>query len=241
MKLIPDRTGRFPERPHYDIDELEEQCERIITNFLEQRYGQIVIPVPTDALRVLIEGEAAKLLHADLSHEGEEVHGITEFFPGCKPRVSIARELSSQPWRVHRERTTLAHEYGHVHWHTPLYDPLPAGRTAQVRARPAAAAYRSERLDGVAGRIRLGRAADAPEPGQTTGRGFRAGACSETPAQGGSVDGQILIGRVSELFDVSREAAEVRLLQIGHLTPVNKQRSCWMPLTPGASVRYWNI
>jgi hypothetical protein len=88
VKLIPDRTGRFPERPHYEneIEELEDECERIIANFLECRYGQIVIPVPTDAPRVLIEGEAAKLLHADHSHEGEEVHGITEFFPGCKHR-----------------------------------------------------------------------------------------------------------------------------------------------------------
>ena len=107
MKLIPDDTGRFPERPHYETDELEEECERLITSFLERRYGQIVIPVPTDALRVLIEGEAAKLLYADLSHEGEEVHGITEFFPGRRPLVTIARELSVQPWRVHRERTTL--------------------------------------------------------------------------------------------------------------------------------------
>ena len=59
MKLIPDHTGRFPERPHYEIEELEDECERIITSFLERRYGQIVIPVPTDALKVLIEGEAA--------------------------------------------------------------------------------------------------------------------------------------------------------------------------------------
>jgi hypothetical protein len=28
----------------------------------EQRYGQMVIPVPTDALSVLIEGKAAKLI-----------------------------------------------------------------------------------------------------------------------------------------------------------------------------------
>jgi hypothetical protein len=50
VKLIPDRTGRFPERPHYEIEELEDECERIITSFLERRYGQLVIPVPTDAL-----------------------------------------------------------------------------------------------------------------------------------------------------------------------------------------------
>ena len=30
-----------------------------------------------------------------------------------------------------------------------------------------------------------------------------------------------IIGRVSEVFDVSREAAEVRLLQIGHLIPLS--------------------
>jgi hypothetical protein len=33
----------------------------------------------------------------------------------------------------------------------------------------------------------------------------------------GSVEGQLLIGRVSEVFDVSREAASLRLLQLGHL------------------------
>jgi hypothetical protein len=115
VKLILDGTGRFPARPHYEIDELAEKSERLITSFLERRYGQIVIPVPTDALRVLIKREAAKLLHADLSREGEEVHGITEFFPGRRPLVTIARELSVQPWRAHRERTMLTHEFGHVH------------------------------------------------------------------------------------------------------------------------------
>src|SRR5215469_1392515 len=33
-------------------------------------------------------------LYCDLTGEGDEVHGVTEFFPGEKPQVSIARELS---------------------------------------------------------------------------------------------------------------------------------------------------
>jgi hypothetical protein len=219
VKLIPDGTGRFPERPHYEIDELEDECERIITSLLERRHGQIVIPVPTDALRVLIEGEAAKLLRADLSGEGEEVHGITEFFPGNKPRVSIARELA-QPWRAHRERTTLTHEYGHVHWHTPLYDQycrrgerhkckrgqlLPrVGRTDWMEWQ---AGYVSGALLMLRSRVRLQIEA------------FRREYQVRLPLSIGSDDGQILIGRVSELFDVSREAAGIRLSLLGHLIP----------------------
>jgi hypothetical protein len=45
--------------------------------------------------------------NADLWHEGADVQNLTEFFPGCQPWVSIARELSVLAWRAHRERTTL--------------------------------------------------------------------------------------------------------------------------------------
>jgi transcriptional regulator with XRE-family HTH domain len=82
MKMIPDRTGRFPERPYYEIEELEEECERIMESFLMSRYGQYSIPVPTDAFVEMLDRETAKLnLYCDLSAEGEEVHGVTEFFP----------------------------------------------------------------------------------------------------------------------------------------------------------------
>ncbi len=220
MKLIPDHTGRFPERPHYEIEELEDECERIITSFLERRYGQIVIPVPTDALKVLIEGEAAKLLRADLSHEGEEVHGITEFFPGCKPWVSIARELSAQPWRAHRERTTLAHEYGHVHWHTPLYDRYcrPGERHKCARGQLLPRSGQRDWMEWQAGYI-SGALLMPRSRVKLQVEAFRREHSVGLPLAAASVDGQILIGRVSELFDVSREAAEVRLLQLGHLVP----------------------
>ncbi len=218
MKLIPDHTGRFPERPHYEIEELEDECERIITSFLERRYGQIVIPVPTDALKVLIEGEAAKLLRADLSHEGEEVHGITEFFPGGKPWVSIARELSAQPWRAHRERTTLAHEYGHVHWHTPLYDRYcrPGERHKCARGQLLPRLGQRDWMEWQAGYI-SGALLMPRSRLKLQVEAFRREHAVRLPLTAGSVDGQILIGRVGELFDVSREAAEVRLLQLGHL------------------------
>jgi len=111
VKLIPDRPGHFPERPQYQIEELEDERKRIITSFLERRYGQMVIPVPTIALKMLIEAEAAKLLKAELSHEGEEVHSISEFFPRRKPWVSITYGFSAQPWCESQEHTMLYDRY----------------------------------------------------------------------------------------------------------------------------------
>jgi hypothetical protein len=103
MIIIADRTGRFPKRPHYQTDELETACDEITGNFATRHYGQLVIPVSTPTLVALLEDEAAKVnLYCDLSTEGEEIHGLTEFSPGAKPCVSIARELSYQHWREHR-------------------------------------------------------------------------------------------------------------------------------------------
>jgi hypothetical protein len=219
VKWIPDWTGRFPVRPHYELDELETECEQIITGFLEHRYGQIIIPVPTDALRVLIENEAAALnVHADLSQEGEDIHGITEFFPGARPSVSIARELTVQSWRAHRERTTLTHEYGHVHWHAPLYDRYCRAserhKCARGKLLPGPgerdwmewqAGYVSGALLMLRSRVRL------------LVEAFRREHQAGTVINTNSIEGRLLIGRASEVFDVSREAAEIRLLQRGHL------------------------
>jgi Zn-dependent peptidase ImmA (M78 family) len=81
--------------------------------------------VPTDALTVLIEREAEELdLHADLiaDNDDEEIHGVTWFFPGAKPKVQINRKLRREFRRANRYRTTLAHEYGHLLLHAWLYD-----------------------------------------------------------------------------------------------------------------------
>ncbi|HJU11275.1 MAG TPA: hypothetical protein VJ728_10380 [Candidatus Binataceae bacterium] len=220
MKWIPDPTGRFPLRPHYDFDELEAECERIITTFLEWRYGQIIIPVPTDALRVLIEREPATLnVHADLSDEGEEIHGLTEFLPGNMPAVSIARELTTQAWRAHRERTTLTHEYGHVHWHAPLYERYCRSGERHSCARGKLLPMRSEAdwMEWQAGYI-SGALLMLRSRIQLLVNAFRREHRVQTTINTGSVEGRLLIGRVSEVFDVSRDAATVRLLQLGHLS-----------------------
>jgi hypothetical protein len=219
MKMIPDRTGRFPERPYYEIEELEDECERIMESFLMSRYGQYSIPVPTDALVELLDRETAKLnLYCDLSREGEEVHGVTEFFPGHKPQVSIARELSYQHWREHRKRNTLTHEYGHVHWHTWLFDRY-SRRTERhkcLRAQIKPVSGDIDWMEWVACYV-SGAMLMPTSRMQLHVAAFRVERGVEGWLDEQSIEGHLLIQRTSELFKVSPEAARVRLRQLAYL------------------------
>jgi hypothetical protein len=117
--MIPDRTGRFKQRPYWEAAELDQQCEEAITAFLRQRYGFERIPVPTEALTEIIERDASELdLKPNLSDDQHEVFGYAEFECGKRPRVIIARELWERRYRNNRLRMTLGHEYGHVLLHT---------------------------------------------------------------------------------------------------------------------------
>jgi len=88
---------------------------------MNESCGGFVLPIPTEALTKLIERDAADLdLYADLSSEGTNVQGLTNFYPARRPQVRIAAvlsELSSE----NRLRTTLTHEYGHVKFHDFLW------------------------------------------------------------------------------------------------------------------------
>ena len=120
--FVPDKTGRFSQRPHYQQKELDVECERIITDFLRQIHGTIEFPVITDDLTKLIEQDADSLdMYADLSHYGADVEGVTEFLQAQKPIVRISKELTEDEHRENRLRTTLTHEYGHVKFHAYLW------------------------------------------------------------------------------------------------------------------------
>jgi hypothetical protein len=122
VRYVRDTTGRFGQRPHFEMNELDEECEHIITSFMQEQHGRLILPIPTDDLTKLIERDADDLdLYADLSDEGPDVEGITYFRPGQKPRVRIASGLSEPSRPENRLRTTLTHEYGHVKFHDPLW------------------------------------------------------------------------------------------------------------------------
>ena len=55
---VRDATGRFQQRPHYRPEELDRECETIITAFLREIHGEVQYPVATDDLTKLIERDA---------------------------------------------------------------------------------------------------------------------------------------------------------------------------------------
>lgn len=229
MKYIPDRTGRFRERPHYQPNELDVECEGIVHAFMNASCGGFSLPIPTDALTKLIERDARDLdLYADLvADEGEGIEGVTDFCIGKKPCVRIAKELSEYPWCSHRLRTTLTHEYGHVKFHDPLY------QTSQGTAGLFVDAFDFKPLQCKRDKMINAPAVDWME----WQAGYVCGAILMpmthlkrlvsdymaryelpiTPASQ-SAEAQRLILQVAMTFDVSNDAARIRLLKLGYLT-----------------------
>lgn len=118
MKFLRDPLGRPIKRLYFDTEELDERCERIIRDFMDRRSGGFRLPIPTDEIVRMIETEADDLdMYANLP-EGQD--GFTEFFVDRKPKVQISRRLSD-PRYENRLRTTLGHEYGHVWFHATLW------------------------------------------------------------------------------------------------------------------------
>ena len=123
VQYLPDRTGRFSRRPHFEPDELDRECESIVFSFLEENYGEVKFPISTEDLACLIERESEDLdRFADLTEYGPDVEGLTEWSGQKRPCVKISALLANDDYRENRLRTTLTHEYGHVHFHTALWE-----------------------------------------------------------------------------------------------------------------------
>ena len=166
-------------------------------------------------------------LYADLSREDGDVEGVTDFFRGRRPRVRISSRLSADPRLINRFRTTLTHELGHVRFHTFMFD----GPTTSSLF-PAESPELSNRCK----REKMLQAS------QTDWMEWQAGfACGAflMPASAlreairlfmdqrkaavarfavTSAEGEALINAVVSQFQVSRDAARVRLAQRGALT-----------------------
>lgn len=122
MRYVKDKTGRFNERPHYEPQELDHACEKIIVDFIRSKNRTLNFPLDTEDIKSLIERDTDYLdCYADLSEYGSDVEGVTIFQPGKKPIVKISKLLTENDRYENRLRTTLTHEYGHVHFHSYLF------------------------------------------------------------------------------------------------------------------------
>lgn len=121
VKWVPDKTGRFQKRPHFDAGEIDRECETLTEAFLLRKYGKIEYPLATDDLATMIEDHVDYLdQYADLSKEGRDVEGVTRFFVGATPSIEVSESLTNAENQTNRLRTTLSHELGHVRLHDPV-------------------------------------------------------------------------------------------------------------------------
>jgi hypothetical protein len=224
VRWIRDRTGRLALRPHFEPGEIDRECEALLRSGLSRHRGAPVYPITTDDLTVLVEAAADDLdLYADLSAYGPDAEGVTDFFPGRRPRVRIAGALSASPRRDHRLRTTLAHELGHVHLHACLWAldaPAGAGRAPgsgpRCRRPGIERPPESDWLEwqaGYAGGALLMPAGAVAEMVAA----LLAPAGLSAPLHAAGTMAGTLVRRVARAFDVSQPAAEMRLLKLGVL------------------------
>lgn len=229
MMWIKDHTGRFPERPFYPQEDLDKLSEGWIVSFLFERCGKVEFPVSTEDLTVMIEGDTSDVDHyADLSEEGEdgeEVQGLTLFFPDRKPVVKIARELSGSGHGENRLRTTLTHEFAHVKLHAKLWPFNQPRLIPDVEESPGPRCKRpadiripgTDWMEWQAGYVSGAVLMPITRVQQLVQRAFGAwGVFGAVPHA--SVKGDDLIARVSGEFGVSKDAARVRLAQLKYLT-----------------------
>lgn len=234
VKYIKDNTRRFDTRPYYEPEELDAECEKIIFDLMKSKFAGIRFPIPTDALTVLIEQSAESLdIYANLSSLGDAVEGVTDFFPGKRPRVRISDSLSGSSHLENRFRTTLTHEYGHVKFHNYLFSVekslslFPGGddqKTHQCKRETIVGASFTDWMEWQAGYV-CGSILMPRTYIKNAVVDFRSQHSLSASLSIGDSDTQTLITQIADAFKVSEEAAKVRLLKLAYITSAQNSAS----------------
>ena len=221
-----DTTDRFRERPYYDAEELDDVCERILTHFLLERYGVVRFPVQTDDVLLLVEQTVSELdIYANLSSDGLGIDGVTDFAIGVKPSIRIAARLAEHPRWSNRFRTTLTHELAHALFHDLVVQRFLSSPSA-MRSSVTIRSHRDTMLGhaksdwmewqaGYASCAFLMPRTYLRERVQMMVIDGDEGRCDIHPK---SRAGQELIRYIRTAFQVSEDAARVRLLQRNYLS-----------------------
>jgi Zn-dependent peptidase ImmA (M78 family) len=184
---------------------------------LKGKYGVIDFPIATDDLTTLIERDVSDLdQYADLTAYGAGVEGMTEFLRDRKPAVRISEAVHRHENRL---RTTLTHEYGHVILHAYLFAMAERQLKLGSNQKPNAIyCYRDSMLP--LGRVdwmewQAGYASGAALMPKSYATKVVAGIHERLgiygPVSADSMNGRKLISAIVDSFQVSREAATVRL------------------------------
>ncbi|MDD3182045.1 MAG: ImmA/IrrE family metallo-endopeptidase [Alphaproteobacteria bacterium] len=235
VAYIRDNTGRFQQRPHYKPEELDRECEGIITSFLRELHGGVSYPIQTEDIKKLIETDVEDLdVYADLSHYGCNVEGVTEFRAGKRPHVLISSTLTENDRQENRLRTTLTHEYGHVRFHAYLWEmePLTADLLRQKPDADKVICKRDTIMNAqqydwmewqagyVCGALLMPKSAVIQTCKEYVEHHGIFGAVSQQTEHSSR-----LVEKIVEKFQVSQDAARIRLIKLNQLTPAASTKS----------------
>ena len=229
MRWIPDNTGRFGTRPFYSNEDMESECEAVVMDFLIEVRGAVAYPLSTDDLTLVVERYADLDLYADLTAEGDDVQGLTSFKSGKRPSVRIDQRLSTDERRANRLRTTLAHEFGHVRLHNVLFQdeargvPLfGAARTGEQKCRREGIANpaRVDWLEFQAGYVCTALLAPKRRVIEVLARANPGAA----PLVAGERVADAAARAVADAFELSLDAARVRIQTVGAVEPAGQKR-----------------
>jgi hypothetical protein len=235
VRYVRDSIHGFSRRPHYDAAELDSLFEREVVGFLKSKYGEARFPITTEDLKTMIERDVSDLeQYADLSRFGEGVEGVTVFAENGKPKVLVAAELTEDDRRSNRLRTTLTHEYGHVKLHAYMFAAEQPRHSLLLPGQQPNAIYCKRETMMPANKTdwrewQAGYACGATlMPASFVRRTVasiqqRFGIYGSVPAD--SPAGTAMITAVVERYEVSREAARVRLSVLNLLGRAPAQRS----------------
>lgn len=231
VKFVRDMVHGFQERPHYEPRELDMLFEKIVVDFLRKKSSEVKFPIDTEDLKTLIERDVTDLdQYADLTAFGHGVEGLTEFPRKGRPKVFISADVHKNENRL---RTTLTHEYGHVHLHAYLFGTGQRSLGLGPNQKPNAVYCKRDTMMPV-GKTdwmewQAGYACGAilmPRNFVTRAIAPIKEACGiYGPVSVASPNGQALIDAVVDGFSVSRDAARVRLSVLGHLGQETATRS----------------
>jgi IrrE N-terminal-like domain len=218
ISWMADGTGRFRKRPFFSLDAMDHHCERIVQGHNGKHYGQSVPGLRTDALLRMLNDYADLHLYEDLSKYGAGVEAITGFVTAKKPTVRVARELFFDRSQNNHLRFVLAHEFAHARFHAAAWRRRWMRDGDLVRCSP----NRMLTLDGGYDWFEwqanfLGASTLMPKsPLQCVVMAYFGGE-ELTGIPRDSRDATNLTQRVAELFEVSCEAANIRLCGLGYL------------------------
>ena len=162
------------------------------------------------------------------------MEGVTEFIPGQKPRVRITAALATSENRENRYRTTLTHEYGHVRLHgylfaltsdmKDLFAPKQESEVIACKRDTMISASQTDWLEWQAG-YACGAILMPACHARTVASVYTNRSNLYGPVPPASEHGRALIDAIVDVFQVSRDAARVRLSVLGILGEAGAARS----------------